>query len=128
MKQVLLCALSATALAAPSPKPYSGHGAASVAPEVLARYAPRGLPSEVSRHIQSMLDVRAPGMGTLTPDGKRLYFGWNVTGIPQIWRLDGPKSFPVQLTGGEDRTWLASITPDGKHLVVQRDRDRKSVV
>ena len=40
--------------------PYSGHGADSVPPEVLARFAPTPLPADVSRRIQSMLDVRAP--------------------------------------------------------------------
>src|SRR5262249_12413728 len=99
-----------------------GHGAASVAAEVLAKFAPRPLPSETSRHIQAMLDVRAPGVGTLSPDGKTLFFTWNVTGTSQIWKLDGPRRFPVQLTGGEDQTNIRGVTPDGKPLVVSRDR------
>src|SRR5262245_41432380 len=49
--------------AAPASASYVGHGAASVPPEVLAKYAPRPLPPEVSRRIQAMLDVRAPGGG-----------------------------------------------------------------
>jgi dipeptidyl aminopeptidase/acylaminoacyl peptidase len=69
-----------------------------------------------------MLDVRAPGGGLLSPDGKRMFFGWTITGTPQIYRLDGPMRFPVQLTGGEDATTLAAITRDGRSLVVQRDR------
>ncbi|MCC6525940.1 MAG: S9 family peptidase [Polyangiaceae bacterium] len=69
-----------------------------------------------------MLDVRAPGSGLLAPDGKTLFFTWAVTGVRQIWRLDGPQRFPVQLTGGEDATSLAGITPDGKKLLVVRDR------
>src|SRR5205823_1061532 len=56
------------------------------------------------------------------PDAKTLFFTWTVTGTSQIWKLDGPRRFPVQMTGGEDQTSLAGITPDGKHLVVQRDR------
>ena len=68
-----------------------------------------------------MLDVRAPGLGQVTPDGKRLFFAWNTTGTPTVWRLDAPKGFPVQMTGGEDRTSLADITPDGKLLVLSRD-------
>jgi dipeptidyl aminopeptidase/acylaminoacyl peptidase len=121
--RILLCSLWAlSAEAAPSPAPYHGHGAASVAPEVLARFAPKPLPSEVSRHIQAMLDVRAPGGGALSPDGKSLYFPWGVTGTTQLWKLDGPRRFPLQMTGGEDQTSLADITPDGKHLVVVRDR------
>lgn len=104
------------------PGPYAGHGADSVPPEVIAKFAPTRLPSDVSRRIQSMLDVRAPVGSRISPDGRTLFFSWTVTGTPQIWRTDGPKGFPVQLTGGEDVTRLAEITPDGKWLVVMRDR------
>ena len=58
----------------------------------------------------------------MTPDGRRLFFAWNVTGIHQVWRIDGPGQFPVQVTGGEDATELTGITPDGKHLLLSRDR------
>ena len=101
---------------------YAGHGAESVPPEVIAKFAPTPLPGDVSRRIQAMLDVRAPIGSRVAPDGKTLFFAWNVTGTTQIWRVDGPKKFPVQLTGGEDVTRLAEITPDGKWLVVMRDR------
>ncbi len=69
-----------------------------------------------------MLDLRAPGTGLLAPDGKRLFFSWRVSGSDQVWRLDGPDRFPVQMTGGEDRTLPLAVTPDGKWLVVSRDR------
>ena len=121
----LLLALSlpaAPALAqAPAPG-YSGHGAGSVAPELLARHAPPALPPDLSRSIQAMLDVRSPWIGVVTTDGKRLFFGWRVTGTRQVWRLDGPQRFPVQMTGGEDSTSLAAVSPDGTFIVVQRDR------
>jgi dipeptidyl aminopeptidase/acylaminoacyl peptidase len=113
---------AASAGGAPPPKGYSGHGAGSVAPELLARFAPRPIASALSRTIQAMLDVRAPGAGALSDDGRHLFFSWRVTGTNQLWRLDGPNRFPVQLTGGEDATSLAGITPDGETLVVQRDR------
>lgn len=122
--RTLLLAVSLTALhllAAPQSGSYSGHGADSVPPEVLARYAPTPLPPELSRKIQGLMDIRSPGLGRVSPDGSRLFFTWSVTGSSQIWRLDGPDRFPVQLTGGEDRTTLAGISPDGKTLFVQRD-------
>jgi dipeptidyl aminopeptidase/acylaminoacyl peptidase len=114
--------LLAAALAAAAPQGYTGLGAKSVAPEILQRFAPRPLDPVRSRTIQAMLDVRAPGAGVLSDDGKRLFFSWRVTGTNQLWRLDGPGRFPVQLTGGEDATTLFGITRDGKTLVVQRDR------
>jgi dipeptidyl aminopeptidase/acylaminoacyl peptidase len=112
------------ALASPTKgqTPYSGHGTASVSPEVVRKYAPPPLDPEVSRRIQTMLDLRSPGIGQVTPDGKRLFFAWSITGTPAVWRLDSPKGFPVQVTGGEDRTGLADITPDGRRLVLSRDR------
>jgi len=110
------------ATAAPSATPYSGHGLTSVSPEILAEFAPAKLPPDVSRRIQSMLDVRAPGAGRLTEAGKALYFSWSISGSRQIWRLDGPQHFPAQVTGGEDSTTLVALTPDGRFLVLSRDR------
>jgi dipeptidyl aminopeptidase/acylaminoacyl peptidase len=121
-------AAAATPAAQDLPKPaerplvYAGHGADSVPPEVLAQFAPTPIPSDVSRRIQAMLDVRAPIASRVAPDGKALYFAWNVTGTMQVWKVDGPRRFPVQLTGGEDVTRISTITPDGKWLVVLRDR------
>ena len=98
--------------------PYSGVG---LPPETVAKYAPPPLPAEVTRRIQTMLDVRSPGLGIVSPDGHRLFFGWGVTGSAQVWRLDGPGSYPVQMTGGEDRTSVVDVTPDGRWLVISRD-------
>ena len=101
---------------------YAGHGADSVPPELIAKYAPTPIPSDVSRRIQAMLDVRAPIGSRISPDGSNVYFAWTVTGTPQVWKADGPRRFPTQLTGGEDVTRVAAILPDGKWLVVSRDR------
>jgi dipeptidyl aminopeptidase/acylaminoacyl peptidase len=101
---------------------YAGLGVESVSPELLAKHAARPLPPEQSRRIQAMLDVRAPGAGMLSPDGKRLFFGWSITGTPQVFRLDRAMGFPTQLTGGEDATTLAGTSRDGRWLLVQRDR------
>lgn len=102
---------------------YSGLGASSVAPEILAKYAPTALPTADTKKIQSMLDVRAPTGGVVSPDGKRLFFTWSVTGTSEIWRLDGPMGFPTQLTGGEDTAAVVGVTPDGKSLIVSRDQN-----
>ncbi|MFO0552953.1 MAG: prolyl oligopeptidase family serine peptidase [Polyangiaceae bacterium] len=101
---------------------YSGLGVESISPEILAEHAPRALKPEESRRIQAMLDVRAPSAGRVSPDGKRLFFNWSITGTPQVFRLDGAMSFPTQLTGGEDPTSVVGMTPDGKWLFVSRDR------
>lgn len=122
---VLLAALfAATAVVASSSSPSRPAAAegTDATPEVLARYAPPALPAALSRRVQAMFDVRSPGAGQLSPDGQRLFFNWSVTGTSQVWRIDGPQRFPVQLTGGEDPTMLQGVMPDGRHIVVSRDR------
>jgi dipeptidyl aminopeptidase/acylaminoacyl peptidase len=107
---------------AASTGPYRGHGAQSVPAEVLETYAPGPIPADLRSRIETYLDVRAPDAGVTSPDGKRLYFTWSITGTSQVWRLDGPDRFPVQMTGGEDSTSIAAVTPDGRWLVLSRDR------
>lgn len=101
---------------------YSGYGAESVRRETLAEFAPPPLDPDTTQMIQSMLELRAPGMGLLTPDKKTMYFGWNISGTPQIWKLDRPLGFPIQYTSGTDRTQLSDVTADGRYLVLSRDR------
>jgi dipeptidyl aminopeptidase/acylaminoacyl peptidase len=101
---------------------YAGHGADSISVATLEQFRPKPLPAEASQRIQAMLDLRAPGAGVLSPDGKHLFFSWRVSGSDQVWRLDGPNQFPVQMTGGEDRTLPLRVTEDGKWLIVSRDR------
>ncbi len=102
---------------------YSGHGTESLSPETVQRYAAPSLPPEVTRRIQSMLDIKSPGMGMLTPDATEMFFGWRVTGTSQVWKLTGPQKFPTQLTGGSDQTQVVGVLPNGKWLVLSRDRN-----
>jgi len=101
---------------------YSGLGKSSVDPAVIQRYAPKPLAPNLTRNIEQMLDVRSPGLGMVTPDGKRMFFTWNITGTVQVWRLDGAQQFPVQMTGGQDATTIAGMTLDGKYLMLSRDQ------
>lgn len=120
----LLLAIAALQSPAPAPAPpaYSGLGLKSVPAELLEKYAPRPFDPRTRSRVEAMMDVRAPGMGLASPRGDRLYFTWTVTGTRQVWRLDGPERFPVQLTGGEDVTSVVATTLDGRRLVLQRDR------
>lgn len=103
------------------PQGYSGLGAESVTADDIAKFAAPPLDSTVSRRIQTMLDVRGAGGGALTKDGARMFFNWRVTGTTQVWRQDGAMKLPVQLTGGEDNTSIAGLSPDNKFVVVSRD-------
>ncbi|TYQ32007.1 S9 family peptidase [Pseudanabaena sp. UWO310] len=101
---------------------YSGLGKDSLDPATIKRYAPTALPANVTRPIEAILDVRSPGLGMVTPDGKQMFFNWSITGTVQVWRLDGAQRFPIQVTGGQDATTIAGMTPDGKYLLLSRDR------
>lgn len=106
---------------APGNTNYSGLGSVSVTPETIAKFAPPPLEPSLSKKIQALMDVRSPGAGVLAPNGKNLFFNWRITGTSQIWRQDRPMGFPIQMTGGEDATSLAGITPDGRYILVSRD-------
>ncbi|AFY68368.1 hypothetical protein Pse7367_0048 [Thalassoporum mexicanum PCC 7367] len=101
---------------------YEGLGRESLDAATLEKYAPPSLDAQATKQIESILDVRSPGLGLLSPDGETMFFSWSITGTRQIWRIDGPQSFPVQMTGGQDSTALRGISPDGKFLVLSRDR------
>lgn len=124
MKPTLLALLLGTTLAAQAAEAptYQGLGADSVSAATLEKFRAKALPAELSRKVQSVLDLRAPGAGILSPDGQSLYFGWRVTGSAQVWRIDGPQRFPVQMTGGEDATNVLDVSPDGQWLLLSRDR------
>ncbi|MFN5389081.1 MAG: hypothetical protein ACK5CM_07810 [Pseudanabaena sp.] len=106
----------------PAVAQYTGLGKESLDPAILKRYAPTPLPPTVTRPIESILDVRSPGMGMVTPDGKRMFFTWGITGTVQVWRLDGAQKFPVQVTGGQDATTVSGMSRVGKFLIRSRVR------
>jgi dipeptidyl aminopeptidase/acylaminoacyl peptidase len=118
------CALVSVAHAenktTPAPA-YTGLGAESVTPEIVAKFAPPPLDPKVSRRIQTMLDVRGAGGGAMTSKGDRMFFNWRVTGTTQVWRQDGAMKLPVQMTGGEDNTSVVGLAPDDSFVVVSRD-------
>ncbi|MFN3455412.1 MAG: S9 family peptidase [Pseudobdellovibrio sp.] len=100
---------------------YKGHGVDSVSTENLKKYAPESLNPEMTNKLRKMLDISSPGMGILSPNKKTLYFTWKVTGINQVWKIDGPQKFPVQLTSGMDSVSLKDISPDGNFLIISKD-------
>ena len=104
-------------------KTYTGHGGDSISKEDLRKYAPQPIPKDLTTEIEAQLEMRATSLGQLTPDGKSLFFKWGVTGTQQVWKIDGPKKFPVQFTGGANATYLQDITEDGKWLIHSRDTD-----
>ena len=89
----------------------------------LSLYQSSPLPSYLSDKIEKYLAIRSPGLGLLSANGKSLVFTWQLSGTTQVWRLDGAKQFPVQLTGGPVSAAIEDVTPDGKWLVLSRSGD-----
>lgn len=104
-----------------APKKYSGFGASSLTPQQLVTFAPPPPSAELKNQIEKLVDLRSSSPGLITSDGKQLFVNWNVTGSNQVWKLQGPKSFPEQLTGGEDPTQLVGLSPNNQWLVISRD-------
>lgn len=124
----LALALFSPALATPNPpakagSSYSGLGAESVTPELVAQFAARPLDPRLSRRIETILDTRGVGGGILTTKADRMVFETKVTGTTHVWRQDGPMTYAIQLTAGEDRTSAVALTPDDKWIVLSRDID-----
>lgn len=100
---------------------YSGFGLDSISKQTLEKYAPPAPNPDIKSQVEKLVDIRSPSVGVVTNDGKKMFLNWNVTGSNQIWRLDGVKSFPVQMTGGEDRSNFSGLSPDNQWVVVSRD-------
>ena len=100
---------------------YSGHGAESVSADQLKKYAAPALEPYLSNQIRKMLDISSPGMGMLSPDNKKLFFTWRVTGQSQVWMIDGPRQFPQQLTSGNDAVSISEIAKNGEFLILSKD-------
>src|SRR5260370_18152302 len=94
-------------VSSPTGQPYAGHGAETIRPELLQKYRPAPLAPEVARPIESLIDVRAPAIGRLSPDGKSMYFSWTISGIGQACKIAGPTPFPHHPPAETDNPCLA---------------------
>ncbi|WP_049936984.1 S9 family peptidase [Haloplanus natans] len=72
--------------------------------------------------IERYLNVRSAHGASVGPDGDRLAFLMDTTGVPQVWTLDSSGTWPEQRTFFDDRVTFASWSPERPELVVGRDR------
>jgi len=71
--------------------------------------------------IERYLNVRSAHGASVGPDGNRLSFLMDTTGVPQVWTLDEPSGWPEQRTFFDDRVTFASWSPERPELIVGRD-------
>jgi dipeptidyl aminopeptidase/acylaminoacyl peptidase len=56
-----------------------------------------------------------------SPGGKQIAFTSDLTGRPNLWKVNASGGWPVQLTQSDDRQYGATWSPDGKWIVYQQD-------
>jgi dipeptidyl aminopeptidase/acylaminoacyl peptidase len=91
-------------------------------PEQLARDA--ALAVEAAAVYDAFANRIGGFVGQLTPDAKRILFGSNRDGSPQLYvgEVARPSAPPVPVTKGPERVEWAALTRDGRFVLFTRDR------
>ncbi|WP_132057683.1 S9 family peptidase [Halorussus amylolyticus] len=71
--------------------------------------------------FERYLNVRSAHSPSFGPDGDRLSVLLDTTGVPQVWRLDAPATWPQQLTFEDERVTFASWSPERDELAFGMD-------
>ena len=90
--------------------------------EVIQKFAPPPLGQDESEKIARYMDIAFPTTGIYESASRNLFFNWRVSGQQQVWSMSMPYGYPIQVTGGSMRSDVKAVTPDGRTLVIERDR------
>ncbi|MCZ6676827.1 MAG: S9 family peptidase [Candidatus Poribacteria bacterium] len=71
--------------------------------------------------FERYLNIRSAYGGKFSPNGKQIAFLTNITGVPQVWRIDAPGGWAHQLTFYTERITGVSWAPKGNLLVFGMD-------
>ncbi len=89
---------------------------ASAAPSV-AQTAPAAVAADpVARAVEAIARIRSAGSPSFSPDGKRLAYVSNASGIPQVWVMDLAGGEPRQITNLGDPVQSVHWSPAGDWL------------
>jgi dipeptidyl aminopeptidase/acylaminoacyl peptidase len=72
--------------------------------------------------VERYLNIRRAYGASVGPDGNRVAFLTDTTGVPQVWSLDGPGRWPDQHTFYDERVTFASWSPTRPELVFGMDQ------
>ena len=72
--------------------------------------------------IERFLNVRSAYGASLGPDGEGLAFLMDTTGVPQVWTLAAPGTWPEQCTFFEERLTFVDWSPERDELVFGMDQ------
>jgi dipeptidyl aminopeptidase/acylaminoacyl peptidase len=71
--------------------------------------------------FQRFLNIRSAYGSSFTPDGSRLAFLTNITGVPQVWQVGADAGWPEQLTFFSERISLVEYAPAAERAVFGMD-------
>ncbi|WP_231184592.1 S9 family peptidase [Haladaptatus sp. DYF46] len=74
-----------------------------------------------SYDFERYLNVRNAYGASFDSAGKRLSFLLDTTGVPQVWQLDGPRTWPNQSTFYDERVTFVSWSPERDELAFGMD-------
>ncbi len=74
-----------------------------------------------SYDFRRYLNVRSAGGASFSPDGTRLSFLSDITGVPQLWSVPVGGGWPDQLTFYDERLSLAQYAPDRDEVIFAMD-------
>src|SRR6267378_2421223 len=73
-------------------------------------------PEALERSVAAMARVGSCSSPTFSPDGRRLAFVSNLSGVPQIWVVATEGGWPEQVTALEDPVGFVAWSPKGATL------------
>jgi dipeptidyl aminopeptidase/acylaminoacyl peptidase len=76
----------------------------------------------MSESIERYLNVRSATSPSFSPDGKRLAFISNLTGIPQPWTVPAHGGWPQPVSLANERTGRVAYAPRAPLIAFDRDR------
>ncbi|QQE78624.1 S9 family peptidase [Alicyclobacillus sp. SO9] len=71
--------------------------------------------------IDRYMHIRSAYGPSFSHDGKRIYFLSNITGIPQVWKLDRNAPWPEQISFFPDRVMAMEPSPKSDSAIVMAD-------
>ena len=85
---------------------------------VLALFAVFAAPAadDLETSVSLMAKIGSCGSPSFSPDGRRLAFVSNLSGVPQVWTVAAAGGWPTMVTALEDPVGFVTWSPDGQWL------------
>ena len=71
---------------------------------------------EVERSVSIMAKIGFASSPSFSPDGSRIAFVTNISGLPQVWTMPAAGGYPALVTSFEDPVGFVRWSPDGRWL------------